>query len=100
VRDTPVRELRLRDLACEAGHHPSYVARTFRRTFGLSIGDYARSLRVASVARALSTSKASISAIAHHSGYCEHSHMTHEFARRTGMSPAAWRDATRAGLRA
>jgi AraC family transcriptional regulator len=92
VHGTPAGALRLADLAADAGHHPSYVARVFRRHYGLSIGDYARRLRIARAARALALApRDSLSRVALEMGYYDHSHLTHDFRARTRTSPAAWR---------
>ncbi len=91
VAHCPVPELRLQSLARDTGYHPAYVAKAFRLHFGQSIGNYARMLRVARAARALSEARGSVSRIAYDSGYYDHSHLTHEFRSRTGYTPTAWR---------
>jgi AraC family transcriptional regulator len=93
IHETPVANLRLADLSREAGRHGSLVARTFRRRYGTSVGEYARRLRVARVARDLTLRpQLSLSRIALDAGYCEHSHMTHDFRSRTGIAPTTWRE--------
>ncbi len=43
LHEPSATSLTLADLAADVGHHPSFVARTFRRRFfGLSIGEYVR----------------------------------------------------------
>jgi len=82
----------LGDLAKEAGCHPIYLARMFRRAYGESIGSYARRARFTRAARAIaSTDRETLSRIAMRMGYYDHSHLAHEFQTRTGMAPAEWR---------
>jgi AraC family transcriptional regulator len=79
-------------LAREAGRHPVYVARAFRRHYGTSIGVYARRIRIGRAARQLADApRASISRIALDCGYHDHSHLAHELRARAGMCPGEWR---------
>jgi AraC family transcriptional regulator len=68
-----------------------YVARTFRKFFGRSIGEYAVALRLARAATLLVEESDHIGRIALKAGYYDHSHMTRDFRARTGMSPSDWR---------
>lgn len=84
--------VRLHDLAKEAGCHPIHLARMFRKEYGESIGSYARRVRLTEAARAIaSTGRETLSRIAMRTGYYDHSHLAHEFQARTGMTPAEWR---------
>ncbi|MFL5638193.1 MAG: helix-turn-helix domain-containing protein [Gemmatimonadaceae bacterium] len=86
----------LRALAAEAGCHPVYLARAFRRRFGESVGSYAQRLRLARSARDIADSAGkSLSEVAHRRGYYDHSHLSRDFRLRTGMSPAEWRTRSR-----
>lgn len=85
----------LAELAREANCHPIYLARAFRRAYGASVGEYARRARIARAARGIATARASsLSGIAQQCGYYDHSHLSHEFRARTGLSPSDWREAT------
>jgi AraC family transcriptional regulator len=82
----------LGDLAKEAGCHPIHLARMFRKAYGESIGSYARRVRLTRAARAIaSTDRETLSRIAMRTGYYDHSHLAHEFQKRTGLAPAEWR---------
>ena len=92
----PDGNLRLSALATDAGCHPVYLARAFRRTFGESIGTYAHRLRLARAAREVGEHpRKSLSEIAHKFGYYDHSHFSHEFRARTGATPGQWRERAR-----
>jgi hypothetical protein len=58
-------------LAADALVHPAYLARTFRRCYGVSIGQYARSVRLEWVARQLIETSAPLSAIAFRAGFAD-----------------------------
>jgi len=81
----------LLELAAEAGVHPVHMASTFRRVFGLSVGAYARALRVDAAKVALRDSDRSINEIATSLGFSSQSHFTRLFQQHTGRTPLAYR---------
>lgn len=82
-------------LARAAGVHPSTLARAFRRFQGCSLGAYRRSWRVARACDALRSTRASLAEIAVACGYVDQSHLTRALRVETGLTPAAYRRATR-----
>ncbi|MBA2688817.1 MAG: helix-turn-helix transcriptional regulator [Gemmatimonadaceae bacterium] len=92
LNDLPSDQITLPALGRVAGLHPMSLTRAFRRTYGMSIGGYSTSLRVARAARRLSDEgETSISRIAIDTGYYDHSHITHDFRIRAGVTPTEWR---------
>ena len=83
----------LADLAAEVGVHPVTLARGFRRSFGCSVGEYVRRLRIERAAVHLSSSDEPLAAIALAAGFSDQSHFSNLFRRGTGMSPSAYRRA-------
>ena len=83
--------IELSDLASTAGVTPWHLAREFRRYFNASIGEYARSLRLAWALEQLSSTVSPISNIAHAAGYSDQSHLTRVCRATTGLAPAAYR---------
>jgi AraC family transcriptional regulator len=81
-------------LAADAQVHPAYLARVFRRCYGLSIGQFARQVRLDWVARQLTESREPISAIAFRAGFADQSHLTRAFRARWGVTPREHRMAT------
>lgn len=81
----------LSELARRIGLHPVYVARTFRAQFGCAVGDYVRCLRVERARRLLHHTRLPLCEIAAEVGYSDQSHMTRDFKRAFGQSPAAYR---------
>ena len=92
LHDPHTTRLGIRALAAEVGYHPAYVSRAFRRRFGISIGQYARRVRLARTARALVVdTDCPLSSIALAAGYQDHSHMSNDFRARIGTTPSDWR---------
>lgn len=78
-------------IARAVGISPSRLARGFRAHFGTTLGDYVRRLRVEWVAGQLTRPSMSLSELGIAAGFSDQSHLTREFRRRLGMTPAEWR---------
>jgi AraC family transcriptional regulator len=83
--------LTLSVVASEVGIHPSHLARTFRRRYGCTMGEYVRRLRIERASRELVVSRDALSEISARSGFFDQSHFTKVFRRHTGMTPAEYR---------
>jgi AraC family transcriptional regulator len=81
----------LRELAAGVGLHPVHVARSFRQSFGRTVGEALRERRVAYARDRLLAGDRSITAIAAACGFADQSHLTRSFRRITGLTPAAFR---------
>ncbi|HEX8619895.1 MAG TPA: AraC family transcriptional regulator [Thermoanaerobaculia bacterium] len=81
----------LADLAQATGRHPAYIATAFRQSYGETVGDCLRRLRVEHAAQALAHSDLPLAEIALASGFGDQSHLTRVFKRATGLTPAAYR---------
>jgi AraC-like DNA-binding protein len=68
-----------------------YLAKTFRRYFGCSIGEHLRDLRVQHACRLLATSDRPFAEIAVDAGFCDQSHLCRAVRRHTGLTPGALR---------
>jgi AraC family transcriptional regulator len=88
--DDETRPPRVRDLAREAGMHPVYLARLFRRCFGTSMGQYLRRRRIHTVIDCLGEDRRPLSSVAHEAGFADHAHMCRAFQAETGMTPSAY----------
>ncbi len=91
LHDDPAAHISLGGLAREVGVHPVTLARAFRRTYGCSIGEYVRRLRIVGAARRLEASDQSLAEIAMAAGFADQSHFSNVFKRQTGLSPSAFR---------
>ncbi len=90
-------EVSLRRVAEEAGVHPVYFARQFRRHHGCTVGEYVRRLRVEAACREIACSDVPLSEVADRVGFYDQSHLTNAFKRLTGMTPAEYRRSFRRG---
>jgi AraC family transcriptional regulator len=88
--------LTLSAVASLVGIHPSHLARTFRRRYGCTIGEYVRRLRIERASHDLVTSNAPLSEIGVRAGFFDQSHFSKVFQRQTGLTPAAYRARVRA----
>ncbi|HEX8176369.1 MAG TPA: helix-turn-helix transcriptional regulator [Pyrinomonadaceae bacterium] len=88
--------LTLASLAEEVGVHPIYLARSFRKHYRCTVGEYVRRLRIESACRELFVSGKPLSEIAAGAGFCDQSHFSNTFKRYTGMTPAEFRSRVRA----
>ncbi len=83
------------DLARVVGAHPAHLARSFRRHYGCSIGEYTRRLRIDYACRELSASDAALAEIALSAGFYDQGHFSRTFKRLTGTTPARFRSMAR-----
>jgi AraC family transcriptional regulator len=78
-------------IARAVGVSPSHLARAFRAHFGTTLGDYVRRLRVEWAADQLTRTSMSLSELGIAAGFSDQSHLTREFRRRLGVTPAECR---------
>jgi AraC family transcriptional regulator len=83
--------LSLADLAAATERHPVYIATAFRQTYGETVGECLRRLRVEHACRALTSSAAPLAEIALASGFANQSHFTRVFKTATGLTPLTYR---------
>jgi AraC family transcriptional regulator len=99
LNDRCAENLGLEDVAREVGVHPAHLARTFRRHFRCTAGDYQRRARVGRARQLLAASDTPLAEVALALGYADQSHFTAAFRRLTGVTPGAFRKASRAQSR-
>jgi AraC family transcriptional regulator len=91
LNDNFLQTLPLAKLASQANVHPIHLARTFRSTYGCTIGDYIRGLRIESACRDLTESELAITQVALRAGFADHGHFCRVFKQQLGMSPTVFR---------
>ena len=91
LHDRASRPITVAGVAREAGVHPVHLARTFRRFFGCTPGEYLRNRRIEQAALLARVTERPLAEIALDCGFFDQSHLTRAFARVFGVSPAAYR---------
>lgn len=89
--------LSLMEIAAIVGVHPTHLARTFKKHYRTTVGEYVRRLRLDWATRRLSETEDSIADIASAAGFYDQSHFSHLFKQHTGYSPAEFRAAALKG---
>jgi AraC family transcriptional regulator len=90
------RALELGEIAAELNMSAGTFARQFRRTTGLAPYAYVTERRLAQARRLLEETDLPTKQVAATCGFCDQAHLTRMFARRYGVTPAAFRQ-SRAG---
>ena len=83
--------LNLLELARIVGVHPTHLARTFKKHYRTTVGEYLRGLRLDWATRQLSDTEVSIAEIASAAGFYDQSHFSNLFKQHTGFTPAEFR---------
>ena len=86
--DEPIR---FDALAREAGLHPVYVSRAFRRFTGSSMTDYVRALRLREARHLLGSTEQPLSLVAAETGFADASHLCRAFSSAHAMTPIGFR---------
>jgi AraC family transcriptional regulator len=97
LREAFASRLTVAALAAEAGVHPDYLGRSFRRHYGMLIGDYVRHTRVHWAARAIATTEMSLAEVSTAAGFTDQSELTRCFREVMGTTPRRYRNAVRSG---
>jgi AraC-like DNA-binding protein len=88
----------LAELSAEAQRHPIYLARAFRRVYGVSPREYRQCSRVEQAVPAVAFGEIELVDLALALGFADQSHLGRVFRRTVGMTPGRLRRATRALL--
>lgn len=91
IRACCAERLSLGGVASRVDVHPVTLARAYRRTYGVTVGEELRAARVALAARLLRDSDLPVGRIALETGFYDQSHFSNTFRRATGETPASYR---------
>lgn len=91
LHDRAREEVTMAEVARDAGVHPVYLARMFRRFFGCTPAEYVRQCRVERAAGLVREGKRPLAEIAVACGFVDQSHFNRAFGRTFGVSPGAYR---------
>jgi PAS domain S-box-containing protein len=86
------RGLSVRELAESVAMSPSHFSRSFKIHFALTPHQYLRRVRLMAACDLLSTTDLPMMAVAARAGFYDQSHLSNEFRRERGLTPAAYRD--------
>lgn len=91
--DDPTRDHGLASLAREAGVHRVHLARSFRRWYGVTVGEHLRRLRLRQAVTAIANGdgEETLSRVALRAGFYDQSHFNRHFKKRMGMTPSGFR---------
>ena len=84
-------DVRIADIAREAGVHPVHLARVFRECTGVTPGDYLRQRRLAHACALLRETRRTLSDISFTCGFVDQSHFCTTFRRAYRVTPGAYR---------
>ena len=88
--------IRIGEIASEVRIHPFHLSRVFRHFQGITIADYILDLRIDRAKAKLQRSpQPNLCDLALDLGFADQSHFSRVFKRRTGISPASYRDSFR-----
>jgi AraC-like DNA-binding protein len=87
--------LRVIDLAREVGVHRVHLGRAFQARYGMCLGEYHRQVRVRWAAQQLAAGETPVGSIAIQAGFADHAHFSRVFKRAMGLTPLAYRRASR-----
>ena len=90
IHDGFHRTLTLDHIASEVGVHPVHLATVYRQSYGLTIGESVRRLRVEHACDDLKGSLP-LATVALRAGYADQSHFTKAFKAHVGTTPARYR---------
>ncbi|MCB0562825.1 MAG: helix-turn-helix transcriptional regulator [Phaeodactylibacter sp.] len=95
VEENCHENLLVQGLAEEAGVHPVYLARAFRKHYGCSVKEYQHRQRLQRSLNHLASQEASLSHLAYDFGYADQAHFSRTFKREAGLSPGQFRELLR-----
>jgi|CXWL01.1.fsa_nt_gi AraC family transcriptional regulator len=82
-------------VARQAGVHPVYLARCFRRWYGIGVAEELRRLRLRRAAALLIDEPDSVAAAAYDAGFADEPHFCRTFGQAAGLSPGRYRQLLR-----
>jgi AraC family transcriptional regulator len=91
IHDRCTEKVTIRELAAEADVHPIHLARTFRRYFDCSPGEYLRRCRIEKVRVLLATTDTPLADLSFQAGFNDQSQLTNVFRRLIGVPPGEYR---------
>jgi AraC family transcriptional regulator len=95
IHDCFLERLKLSEIARSAGVHPIYLADSYRKFFGSSIGKTVRQLRLNHAIDQLTRTAKPITDVALETGFFDHAHFTNFVKLKMGLTPSELRKLTK-----
>lgn len=90
-------KITIKDICRELGCSKSTLLSTFKRQFGITVGEFITEYRLGEAKRMLEQGEHSINEIAHETGFYDQSYFSKVFSAAFGKSPSEYRRETRLG---
>lgn len=91
LQDECQQVLQVQDIALEAGVHPVYLARIFRKFYQCSIKEYLHQCRIRQTVHQLASTDIALSHLAFDAGFADQSHLNRQFKKEMQLSPGQFR---------
>lgn len=91
IRESVHRSYTIAEIAAASGVSATTLARGYRHTYGCTVGDRIRKLRIEAAARALVETDATLSVVALSAGFYDQSHFSNVFRKHMGLTPSDYR---------
>lgn len=91
IEDLSGEGITVGELAALARVHPVYLARAFRRHYGVSVRHYRKHARLHRAVNAMTATGRKLARIAHGCGYSDQAHLCRDMRELTGTNPSAFR---------
>jgi AraC family transcriptional regulator len=92
LKDKWNEQITLHELSMATETHPATISKHFRKYFSCTLGEYLRKLKIEKSIPLIKNSTMSLTEIAHHCGFTDHSHFTKNFKQLTGFLPKEYRN--------
>lgn len=89
------RKISIKDICRELGCSKSTLLSTFKKQFGVTVGNFLTEYRLGEAKRLLEAGELSINEIAHVTGFYDQSYFSKVFSQKCGMPPSNYRKGTR-----
>lgn len=88
-------KISVKDICNELGCSKSTLLSSFKRQYGITVGEFITDYRLGEAKRLLESSEVSINEIAHETGFYDQSYFSKVFSASCGISPSEYRKAAR-----
>jgi len=91
ISENYAKKISINDICRELGCSKSTLLTTFKKQYGLTVGDFLTDFRLGEAMRLLEEGELSINEIAHETGFYDQSYFSKVFSAKCGVSPSEYR---------